>query len=325
LDELLAGVTSREPLKPADSRSSAVFERVVIDGEPYVLKVIDGSKDWLAIASADVAGRAVCLFEDGVYDRIPAAIDHAVTGAARLGPTGSPFPCALLMRDVTDALMPEGETADLPTHTAFLEAMATLHAHFWVAPPKTTYMPLVQNYRMVSPQQARLQAATGTSGPILPFVEPGWAMVAEHAPRLYAAVAPLLDDPQPLADALLATPSTLLQGDWKMGNLGRHPDGRVVLLDWDRPSAGPCTVDLAYYLAVNCDRLPEGKDDTVQRYRSALEVRGVDTGSWWDHQLRLALLGAAVSLGWSKGAQPEELDWWENAVVPLLPQAGPPR
>lgn len=314
LDGLLAGATSREPLKPADSKSASDFERVVIDGEPHVLKVVD--TDWLTIASADVAGRAVCLFEDGVYDRVPAAIDHTVVGAARLGPPGAAFPCALLMRDVSDVLVPEDEPVDLPTHAAFLDAMATLHAHFWLAPPRTTYMPLVQNYRIASPRQARLQAAAGTASPLQSVVEPGWAKVAERAPRLHAAVAPLLDDPMPLADALLATPVTFLQGDWKMGNLGVHPQGAVVLLDWDRPSIGPCTVDLAYYLAVNCDRLPESKDAAISRYRSALEARGVDTDSWWDRQLALALLGVTVSGGWSKADQPEELAWWEEAIAP---------
>ncbi len=315
LDELLVGATSREPLKTADSKSSASFERVVIDGAPYIVKVVDGSSDWLAIASDDRTGRAVGLFESGGYGAVPDCIDHTVVGAARLGAGDAPYPCALLMRDVTDSLIAEDAPVDLDTHAAFLDAMAQLHARFAGAPPETTYMPLVQTYRMLSPVEARRQVGTGTAGDVQRMIEPGWQRVSDEAPDLHAAVAPLLDDPQPLADALLEGPTTFLHGDWKMGNLGRHRDGRVVLLDWDRPTVGPGLVDLAWYLAVNADRLPETKDDAVSRYRSVLESLGVPTGEWWDRHLPLALLGAFLTLGWSKGGQPAELAWWGAAVM----------
>ena len=108
-----------------------------------------------------------------------------------------------------------------------------------------------------------------------------------------------------------------MHGDWKFGNLGSHPDGRTVLLDWAWPGrSGACT-DLAWYLAVNCDRLPETKEDAIAAYRASLERRGVDTGAWWAQQLELALVGAFVQLGWSKTGNPAELDWWTARIVPL--------
>ena len=107
---------------------------------------------------------------------------------------------------------------------------------------------------------------------------------------------------------------TFLHGDWKMGNLGYRPDGRVVLLDWDRPSIGPPAADLAWYLAVNCDRLPETKDEVLTSYRDALEQRGWTTDPWWERQVTLALLGAFLQLGWSKAGQDEELAWWAPVV-----------
>ena len=315
LDELLAGATSREPVKSVDSKSDAVFERAVIDGASYVVKVLDGSKDWLAIASRDDTGRTVRLFEDGVYDLVPGVIDHTVVGAARLGAEGAAYPCALLMRDVSDSLIPADEPVDLATHAAFLEAMAALHARFWLAPPDTTYLSLEDAYRTFSPAEARRQAGLGTIGEVQTMIEPGWQAVAVDAPELYAVAAPLLADPRPLAEALLRTPATFLHGDWKMGNLGRHPDGRVVLLDWDRPTIGPCTADLAWYLAVNADRIPESKDSSIERYREAIEAHGIATKGWWDVQLPLALLGAVLVLGWSKASQPAELDWWRRATA----------
>jgi len=108
-----------------------------------------------------------------------------------------------------------------------------------------------------------------------------------------------------------------VHGDWKYGNLGSLTDGRTVLVDWAWPGRAAPTVDLAWYLAVNCDRLPESKEDAIAQYRDGLTRRGVSTQDWWDRQLDLALLGAFVQLGWSKAADPAELGWWVRRVGPL--------
>jgi hypothetical protein len=300
-------------MKTADSKSGATFERVVIDGEQYVLKVVDGRTDWLSIGSRDEDGRAICLWEDGVYQQMPATIDHGVVSAGRLDPP-APWPAALLMHDLSDTLVPEDEAVPMHVHDGFVAAMADLAVAFRHERPRTTYMPFVVNYLFLSPGEARRQGAAGTTGGPQPFIVPGWAQVRDEAPELYGDLGGLLDDPQPLADALLATPTTFLHGDWKMGNLGYRSDGRVVLLDWDRPSIGAVTVDIAWYLAVNSDRIPESKDAALARYRDALEARRWPTGEWWDRQVTLALLGAFLQLGWSKGGQDEELAWWAPVV-----------
>ena len=274
LDELLAGVTSREPLKNTDSKSGAALERVVIDGTSYVVKHF-AERDWLADSSHDDSCRAVGLFEDGVYAAV-----------------------------------------DLDTHAAFIDAMSALHARFWEAPPATTYMSLAGSYDMLSPRRARLERESfGDRSDVLRAVPVGWARVADEAPEAWRAVAGLLDEPAPMVAAMLRAPRTFLQGDWKMGNLGRRADGRVVLVDWDRPTIGPAVYDLAWYLSVNCDRITESKDDTIARYRRGLHGRGVVTDGWWDEQLALALLGSFLQLGWSKAGQPDELGWWAERAV----------
>jgi hypothetical protein len=109
---------------------------------------------------------------------------------------------------------------------------------------------------------------------------------------------------------------------------GRLPHGRCgcrepgapgesarILVDWAFPGIDAPCADLGWYLAVNCDRLPEGKDATIERYRNALERHGLQTSAWWDRQLPLALLGAAVQLAWSKCDQAEELAWWSGRVA----------
>jgi len=312
LDELLAGATSRERLKTDDSKSGADFERVVIDGTSYVVKHFT-SPDWLAEGSRDTACRSVTLFEDGVYDAVEDIVDSTVLGAARLGVAG--WPAALLMRDASADFIPVDAAVDRETHRAILDAMAAVHARFWESPPGTTYMPLAVNYEFLSPRRAVVEREmAGDRSDVLRAVGPGWSQVAAEVPSTWADVADLLDDPAPLVGALSHGPATFLHGDWKMGNLGRRGDGRVVLVDWDRPMAAPPTIDLGWYVAVNVDRLPESKDATLDTYRQALERHGVVTDSWWDEQVELGLLGAFLQLGWSKAGQLEELGWWADVV-----------
>jgi hypothetical protein len=189
--------------------------------------------------------------------------------------------------------------------------MAALHARFWQRPPATTYMPLALNYEFLSPKQAIVERdRLGDRSEVLRAVTPGWVQVAHEMPGAWTAVIDLLEDCTPLVAALERGPKTFVHGDWKMGNLGRARDGRVVLVDWDRPMAAPPTVDLAWYIAVNCDRLPESKEEALEFYRETLVGMGVPTTAWWHEQVTLALLGAFLQLGWSKAGQPEELAWW---------------
>jgi hypothetical protein len=314
LDELLAGATSREALKTSDSKSGAAFERVTIGGSSYVVKHFT-EPDWLADGSRDVTCRSVGLFEDGVYAAAADIVDSTVVNVARLGEPDR-WPAAMLMRDATAEFVPADAAVDMATHRAFLAAMARLHERFWGLPPETSYMPLVANYEFLSPRRADVERdSLGDRSDVLRAVRPGWQAVAGQQPAAWPVVAALLDDPQPLVSALQRGPATFVHGDWKMGNLGRTPDGRVVLVDWDRPMTAPGVVDLAWYVAVNCDRLPESKDEALQTYRQALEALGVATEPWWDEQVRLALLGAFLQLGWSKAGQPEELAWWAEVAV----------
>ena len=130
-------------------------------------------------------------------------------------------------------------------------------------------------------------------------------------------MAPLARDPGPLVEALDATPQTFIHGNFKLDNLGVTPDGRTVLLDWEISGLGACTADLAWYLSINCRRLPQSKEAAIDAYRSALEGTGVSTEGWWDRQLGLALLGSLVQFGWEKAfsGYDDELQWWEARAL----------
>ena len=257
----------------------------------------------------------VKLFASDWLDRLPASIDHATVAVApfqtRHGHTGA----ALLLRDVASVLVPPGGDA-IPrdTHRRFIEHMAELHAAFWDFEDDVMLIPLAHHYVFLTPTMAAIEATQGGGDPVPKAVADGWAALSRVDTRLATTLTALSTDPSPLVRALDATPRTFVHGDWKYGNLGEHADGRTVLLDWDRSGAAPATFDLAWYLAVNCDRMPESKEATIALYRHALERRRIQTSAWWDTQLALTLLGAGLQLLWSKIGDPTEFGWWRDRV-----------
>lgn len=320
LDALAAGGPWRRmPMdKHADSLSGAPFERAELGTERYVIKYLGHDLDWLMRAFGDGAdGRepyALILWRHGILDALPPELDPVIVGMAYDPATGR---VAQVMRDISSTLVPADDTVvPLAQHRRFLDHMATMHAAFWGFTDRYQLLSLVRRYGFAHPDVSAREAAAGQHDPIPTMFPGGWAAVAQLAPEAARLALQLSADATPLGNALAATPATLVHGDWKYGNLGSTSDGRTVLLDWAAPGEAGPAVDLAWYLAVNCDRLPESKEDTIVAFRDRLRERGVDSTGWWDRQLELALLGAFVQLGWSKPGNPAELHWWVDRVLP---------
>jgi len=331
LAELLAAAAWREPVADAPGKSGAVLERLEIDGQQYVLKHLDLASDWTMRASGSLRGAPLELWERGILDRLPDCLNQPIVAAAReeragSGPSGG---CAVLMHDVGRWLVPvTDDPIPLAQHQRFLEHMAALHASFWGCGPEVDVVPTMHRYLELSPWMAEAEAAVGSDHLVPQLVGKGWPLLADVAPAAAAVAGPLARDPGPLVEALAATPQTFVHSNWKLDNLGTDDDGRTVLLDWEQPGRGPAASDLAWYLAINCRRLPQSKEDSIATYRTALDARGVETEPWWERQLSLSLLGALVQFGWEKalGGYDEELAWWETQAIraePLL--TGPQR
>jgi hypothetical protein len=313
IDELLEGVTAREPLDHSDSKSGSSLERVVIGGERLVLKHLHPDHDWTMRGFGDVGCRPVAVWTSGLLDAVPASIDHAVVGAAAgLGRNG--WGGALLLRDVSTSLIPPGdEPIPMAVHRQILDHLAELSATFWEA---TSGLPellsLECRWSAFGPGWLEAEEGLGWPDEVPVIAARGWARLAERAPAdVLDAVTALRADLDPLVRAARATPQTFLHGDWKLGNLGARPDGRTVLLDWTYPGVGPVAHDLGWYLAINAARLPEPKEDAIDALAASLRAHGVPTDGWWEQQLHLCLLGTLVQFGWEKalGAD-EELAWW---------------
>ncbi len=322
--DLIAGATERTSLAEGAGKSGARLERVVIGGQPYVLKHLDLAEDWTMRASGCLRGAPLVAWERGLLARLPACFNQPIVGVAPEDGDGRPPSggCALLMRDVTPWLVPvTDEPISLDQHLRFLRHMAALHAAFWACGSECEVVPVMHRYLELSPWLAHAEAAVGSAHLVPRLVGEGWPRLAEVAPAAAAVVTPLARDPGPLVEALEGTPQTFVHSNWKLDNLGTDADGRTVVLDWEQPGRGAPLSDLAWYLAINCRRLPQGKEDAIAAYRQALEEHGISTEAWWDRQLALCLLGALVQFGWEKalGGYDEELAWWETQAVRAAP------
>ncbi len=309
--ELTDGAVERHLLHPEDGRSGSTFERVRIAGETYFLKSVSYSGDWIMRVTGDTVYRTYRIWRSGVMDAVPDCIDHTVVGMALEG-SGPEAVLGILMRDVGDRLVPPGDTVlAMDQHLRFVDHLAALSAAFWgwQDPIGLTTMP--QRLRFFAPANIAPELARPDPDEVLTFASLGWDRLAERAPAVHALLAAVHRRPEPLCRALAATPVTFLHGDWKLGNLGSHPDGRTILLDWAYPGSGPACWDLAWILALNRARLPESKEDTIAAFQAALRQHGVQTDGWFDRQLRLCLFGMAATMGWEKAlGDDDELGWW---------------
>jgi hypothetical protein len=313
VDELLAGARREGAFIPDDARSSAGFERVEVDGRRCVVKYVHPDNDFTMRVSGDVGCRPRRVWEAGYMDLAPAAIDHATLGVAPWGRHG--WGAAILMRDVSDDLPVVGdEPIEEELHAAFLDAIAALAAPLWGLEGDLGMLPHRLRWAWFGPAQLEGERQLGWPEAVPRIAAEGWERFDRRAPADVAtAVTELRRDPSPLSAALRTTPQTFLHGDWKLGNLGRAPDGRVVLLDWAYPGEGPICHELTWYLAINRARFPRGhtKQSTIDDFRAALERHAIDTSGWWDLQLSLCLLGGAVQFGWEKAlGDDDELGWW---------------
>jgi hypothetical protein len=323
--EVLARATRRESVRPHDARAGADYLRVVAGGRAYFLKRLSPATDWIMRATGDHVHRPYLVWRAGIMDKAPSSIDHTVV-AMEVAGTGDDATLSVLMRDVGAYLVPPGDAqVPLAQHDCFLTHMAELAAAFWGWHDDIGLTTMSQRVRFFAPDNiaAELTAAE-VPGPIAAAAE-GWRRLPGLSAPLWEIASLVHERPGMIAGPLGRTPPTFLQGDWKMGNLGSHPDGRTILLDWAYPGSGPACWDLCWYLALNRARLPEPKEAAIDRFRRALEAHGVSTDPWWDRQLDLCMIGIMATFGWEKALGDRgELDWWQDRVIHAAERRGLP-
>jgi len=317
VDELLADTARIGGYEPADARSSAQFERVLLDGEPCIVKYVHPDQDFTMRVSGDVGCRPLRVWQSGLMDVAPDVIDHATIGVAPWGRNG--WGAALLMRDVSAELVPVSDDP-IPEehHLRFLDSCTRMAARTWGWRDELGLLPHRLRWAWFGIAQLDGERALGFPEHVPSVADEGWKRFSQRAPHaVSSAVAEVRQDPTLLSEALMTTPQCFLHGDWKFGNLGAGRDGRTILIDWAYPGEGPICHELVWYLALNRARLPVGhtKERTIEEFRAALERHGLETEGWFDRQLGLCLAGGLVQFGWEKAlGDDDELAWWCDAA-----------
>jgi hypothetical protein len=315
IEDLVAGASRRRPVRSSDAKSGASFERLVIDGERYFLKVLSAEDDWIMRVTGNTSNWEFLVWRAGLYHHAPPVIDHAVVAMALEGGQGGRL--GILMTDRADDLVPPGdEILAAEQHDRFIEHLAVFHATYLGWRDTIGLQDLARRFLFFAPSTIAPELARpDVPGPIAAAAE-GWQRLPARSPRLADLVCRVHADPGALAAALAATPQTFVAGDWKLGNLGSRSDGRTVLLDWAYPGEAPPCWELAWYLALNRSRMPRSKEDTIVAYRRSLEAHGVVTAGWFERQLGLCMVGMMATMAWEKAlGDADELAWWERAAL----------
>ncbi len=303
VEELLAGATSREPFGTTDSKSGSAFERVVIDGESLIVKHVHIDDDWTMRFNGDIGCHPAQVWQAGLMDVLPERIDHGVVAvAAGLG--RNCWGAAILMRDLSDAMVPPGDDPlDVEQHVSLIDDLAALSArHVGMEGRRRARAPRRRAGHGSTTPRWRSSKQRGWPDPVPKIAFDGWERFADRAPAdVFDTIDALRRSPAPLVTAMRETPLTFVHGDWKLGNLGtgsRRPHGPDRL---DVPGRGPLL--LRAHLVSRGEPSADAacpRRTRSTRFRSSLEANGIDTAGWFDRQLTLSLLAGLVVFGWEK-------------------------
>ena len=334
VEELLSSfdIVERAALTTDDGYSGASIERVIArDGTSYVLKRMAIEHDWIMRATNDHRCRAAAIWVEGLLERAPTQIDHAIVGAAQDGDGW-----ALFMRDVGASMLPPAGIVARRSWERIFVAAAALHAAFWREDLPSFLCSIDDRLTALGPEVGVTEVGEGSPAP--PELGKGWQILAETVPADVAepTIAIASGEGPPLAAALREVGSTFLHADLKFGNLGLGDD-RVVMLDWQVCADGPPVLDLAWFIAINATRCEGTREDLIDGFREAL-ARALgsrfDPGAW-ERSLDLGLLAGFAQLAWNKAhdavlaedpadraREAADLAWWVDRARAGLERLG---
>jgi hypothetical protein len=290
-----------------------------------VVKRVRVATDWTASRSEDALGREATLLAEpalaAVWDVMQCPYVAFWSVAGEIG---------LVMDDLTPFLLPDVRAPlSEAQEEQLLTALAGMHARFWSSPALELAW-LARSDHYVGLLDLRSAESDDTladlPGNLGRQVQLGWATARRQLPTSIATALarPGAEAARDWADL----PRTLLHGDAKVANFALMPDRKVAAFDWAMLGTGPVTLEVGWYLAVNASRLARPKEELLVRYRVLLTQRlgWPLSDTLWDSLVRVAVIGGARMLLWSKalalesdrpGAR-EEWGWWVEHLEAAL-------
>jgi len=116
-------------------------------------------------------------------------------------------------------------------HNGFIEHMADHSCSLWGWEDTIGLTMMEQRIRFFAPGNIAAELLAADVPAPIAAAEAGWRSLPARSPALSSLARLLHDQPGLITGPLTALPSTFLHGDWKMGNLGTHPDGHTILID----------------------------------------------------------------------------------------------
>ena len=158
--------------------------------------------------------------------RRPEKIDHAVVGVARRR-RPQQLGTALLLKGRGHRAGVDGRAAVHRGQQPRSSGIAAMSAATWGGGTTSTCYP-TGALAVLRPGHGRGQRGLGFPEQVPPSPPRGGSGSSTGRRPVADGVGELWREVRPLADALAATPSCFLHGDWKNGNIGLGADGRVV-------------------------------------------------------------------------------------------------
>ena len=119
---LTAEIVSRRPLESAGNSGNVIEHVTLRDGRELVLKRVSPEWDWMSRVTHD-RGRLGFMWDNGLFERVPAVIDHATVSVETEGNAWSVF-----MRDVSGSLVAPDTPCSLPAPCSGSVSWATITA-----------------------------------------------------------------------------------------------------------------------------------------------------------------------------------------------------
>ena len=305
-------VTERQSLLSTGWSGNRLERLRTAERRTLIAKRIDPSADWIGRNSGD-QGREGLLFTEGLFERMPPAIDAAVVAAEHEGDAWW-----VVLRDVSDRLLDADSPISRDQNRRVLRAANAMWEQFW-GERHDFLCDSGARIALARPQVAELER---DAVDLLPKqFEAAWEAFAEAVENDVAQpILALLDDPSPLVSRLESHGTTLLHGDLRDEHIG-FDDGALIVLDWGVATQGHPVLDLAWYMVHDVWRTEATHDEVVEDFRRARGER--------DDPCAVDLLGllGLMMYGWIFGlcavihTDPAERRWAREELAWWVPRA----
>ena len=305
-------VTERQSLLSTGWSGNRLERLRTAERRTLIAKRIDPSADWIGRNSGD-QGREGLLFTEGLFERMPPAIDAAVVAADHEGDAWW-----VVLRDVSDRLLDADSPISRDQNRRVLRAANAMWEEFW-GERHDFLCDSGARIALARPQVAELER---DAVDLLPKqFEAAWEAFAEAVENDVAQpILALLDDPSPLVSRLESHGTTLLHGDLRDEHIG-FDDGALIVLDWGVATQGHPVLDLAWYMVHDVWRTEATHDEVVEDFRRARGER--------DDPCAVDLLGllGLMMYGWIFGlcavihTDPAERRWAREELAWWVPRA----